>query len=56
MNIHVMEARSRYDDRNGRRSKRPITPFPSSSNLKYLQRKHGFGFKNILMMSVEALF
>ena len=39
MNIQTREVRSRYDERKGGRSKQGMAPFPSSSNLKYLQGK-----------------
>ena len=43
MNIQTGEVRSRYDERKGGRSKLGIAPFPSSSNLKYLQEKNNLG-------------
>ena len=43
MNIQTGEVRSRYDERKGRRSKLGMAPFPSSSNLKYLQDKNSLG-------------
>ena len=43
MNIQATEVRSRYDERKGGRSKLAMAPFPSSSNLKYLQGKQSLG-------------
>ena len=43
MNIQATEVQSRYDERKGGRSKLAMAPFPSSSNLKYLQGKKSLG-------------
>ena len=43
MNIQTGEVWSRYDERKGGRSKLGMAPFPSSSNLKYLQEKNSLG-------------
>ena len=37
MNIQTGEVRSRYDERKEGRSKLAMAPFPSSSNLKFLE-------------------
>ena len=50
MNIQIGEVWSRYDERKGGRSKLGMAPFPSSSNLKYLQDK------NNLECTIQLLF
>ena len=54
MNIQATKVRSKYDERNGGRSKLAMAPFPSSSNLKYLQGKHGLGCRTELTFKPSA--
>ena len=54
MNIQATEVRSKYDERNGGRSKLAMAPFSSSSNLKYLQGKHGLGCTTQLSFTANA--
>ena len=54
MNIQATEVRSRYDERKGGRSKLAMTPFPSSSNLKYLQGKQSLGCRTQLLFTPNA--
>ena len=54
MNIQIGEVRSRYDERKGGRSKLAMAPFPSSSNLKYLQGKQSLGCTTQLPFTPNA--
>ena len=54
MNIQAIEVQSRYDERKGGRSKLAMAPFPSSSNLKYLQRKQNLGRPTHLLFTLNA--
>ena len=54
MNIQAIEVRSRYDERKGARSKLAMAPFPSSSNLKYLQGKQSLGCTTQLPFTSNA--
>ena len=54
MNIQATEVRSKYNERNRRRSKLAMASFPSSSNFKYLQGKHGLGCRRLLTFKMEA--
>ena len=54
MNIQATEVWSKYDERNGGRSKLVMAPFPSSSKLKYLQGKYGLGCRRLLTFKMEA--
>ena len=55
MNIQAAEVRLRYDERKGRRSKLAMAPFPSSSNLKYLQGKQKLGCTTLLLFTPTAV-